>query len=277
MAYITKVTTQQKNTERYNVFLDYGKGEEYAFSVDQDVLVKFQLKKGKELDELDISEIQFDDEIKKAYSLALTFLSYRMRSEKEIVAYLKKKEVAEPIIPNIINKLVTNNYVNDKEFANAYVKTQKNTTTKGPGVIKQELLEKGINHSTIEASLEEYGQASQVESAVKLAEKMLRQSTKISKRQLKQKIEEMLMRKGYPRVIIQIALEEIVSNEPETEAEAEVDEEWEALEYQGRKAHNRFNNYNGREYEQKMKQALFRKGFSLDLISKYIEKVREEE
>lgn len=48
MAIITKITTQQKNQDRFNIFMDYGKGkgEEFAFSVDSDVLIKFQLKKG---------------------------------------------------------------------------------------------------------------------------------------------------------------------------------------------------------------------------------------
>lgn len=57
MPFITKISTQKKNTERFNIFLD----DKYAFSVDADVLVKFELKKGKELDDLDIIEIQYGD------------------------------------------------------------------------------------------------------------------------------------------------------------------------------------------------------------------------
>ena len=56
MPYITKISAQKNNEERVNIFLD----EKYAFSVDLDVLVKFDLRKGKELDELDIIEIQFN-------------------------------------------------------------------------------------------------------------------------------------------------------------------------------------------------------------------------
>ena len=49
MPIITKITTQKKNKERYNIFMDEGKGEQYAFSVDEAVLIKYQLKKGMEL------------------------------------------------------------------------------------------------------------------------------------------------------------------------------------------------------------------------------------
>lgn len=274
MAYITKITTQQKNKERYNVFMDYGKGEEYAFSVDQDVLVKFNLKKGLELDELDLTEIQFDDEIKKAYNQALTFLSYRMRSKQEIVSYLKSKEVDDQIIPDIIHKLKSFNYVNDVEFAEAYVKTQVNTSTKGPGLIKQELIEKGVTGQIIESSLELFSKEAQIETALKLSTKIQKKANKVSKIQQKQKTEELLTRKGFSWDIIQIVNEEVAMDDEDTEK----DEEWEAIQYQGRKAHSRYmRQYEGWEYEQKMKQALYRKGFSLDLISRFVEKMGEEE
>ena len=55
----------------------------------------------------------------------------------------------------------------------------------------------------------------------------------------------------------------------------EEDEEMEAIRYQGEKAHRKFSNYTGFEYEQKMKQTLFRKGFSMDLIEKFIEEIEE--
>lgn len=63
MPYITKISAQKNNTERVNIFLD----EKYAFSVDLDVLVQHDLKKGKELDEADIIEIQFGDAVKKGF------------------------------------------------------------------------------------------------------------------------------------------------------------------------------------------------------------------
>lgn len=45
MPVITKITTQKNSGERYNVYLDYGKGEEFGFGVDENVLIKYDLKK----------------------------------------------------------------------------------------------------------------------------------------------------------------------------------------------------------------------------------------
>ena len=88
MPNITKITTQKKRKDRYNIFVD----EKYAFSVDEEVLLKFHLKKGMELDDLLLAEIQFHDEIQKAFTDALNYLSYQIeRSESEIRLYFKKE------------------------------------------------------------------------------------------------------------------------------------------------------------------------------------------
>lgn len=263
MAIITKITTQKKNQDRFNVFMDYGKGEEFAFSVDSDVLIKFQLKKGMELDDFSFLEVQFQDDIRKAYNLAIHYLARRMRTEKEIKDYLLQKEMEEPVINEVLHKLADQKYINDEEFAFSYVRTQKNTSDKGPDVINIELKEKGINHDVIQRALEEYPQAEQIEKATKLCEKFFLKNTKDSERILRQKAEHMLLRKGYPFAVIHIAI-------MEAEVDKDIDEEMEAIQYQGEKALRKFSKYTGFEYEQKMKQALYRKGFSMDLIEKFL-------
>ncbi|MEH7247771.1 recombination regulator RecX [Neobacillus niacini] len=264
MTVITKITTQQKNQDRFNIFMDYGKGEEYAFSVDSDVLIRFQLKKGMEIDEFSILEIQFQDDIRKAYNQAINYLARRMRSEKEIREYLAKKEVEEPIVNEVLHKLAAQKYINDEEFAFSYIRTQKNTTDKGPDLIRMELREKGITEGIIKVVIREYPLEEQVEKAIKVSEKLMKKSSKESQRIAKQKAEQLLLRKGYPFDVIHLALNE-------ADIEKEEDEEMEAIRYQGEKAQKKYSKYSGFEYVQKVKVALYRKGFSMDLIEKYLE------
>ena len=73
MAVITKITAQKKRLDRYNIFI----AEKYAFSVDEEVLIKFDLKRGKELDEFDLADIQIQDDIQKAFTQSLHYLSHR--------------------------------------------------------------------------------------------------------------------------------------------------------------------------------------------------------
>jgi len=269
MAIITKITTQQKNQDRFNIFMDYGKGkgEEFAFSVDSDVLIKFQLKKGMELDDFSFMEIQYQDDIRKAYNKAIHYLSRRMRSEKEIRDYLFSKEIEEPVINEIIHKLSAFKYINDEEFALAYVRTQANTTDKGPTNIKMELKDKGIDEGTLMLALEEYPLEQQIEKATKISVKFYEKNAKESLKIQKQKLENLLLRKGYSYEVIHIAVNEASVN-------TDADEDMEAIRFQGEKALRKYSKYSGFEFQQKMKQTLYRKGFPMELIEAYLSQVK---
>jgi regulatory protein len=264
MAIITKITSQKHTDDRYNIFIDDGKGEKFAFSVDQDVLIRFQLKKGKELDEFEILDIQYGDAVKKAYNKAIEYLSYRMRSIKEVKDHLRKKEYNDAIIHEVILKLKEYKYVDDLEFAKAFVKTHWQTNGKGPSVIKRELSGKGIEQAMIEQALVQYDQEAQIEEAINHAEKVLKKNNNLSKVQLKQKIEQHLMRKGFSYSVISIALEEVSVEQDESE-------EWMALQKHAEKAKKKYQNEEPYQYKMKMKQFLYRKGFEIELIEKYLD------
>jgi regulatory protein len=270
MPVITKITAQKKLKDRYNIFTDAGDGEKYAFSVDEDVLIKHQLKKGMELDDFALTEILFQDDIRKAYGQAVQYLATRMRSEFEVRQQLKKKEVAEPIVNEVIHKLYYHQFLNDQEFSLSFVRTQMNTTDKGTNVIKQELKEKGINDSLIENALLEYPFEMQLEKAIILSNKYLQKNTRDSGKIAKQKTEQMLVRKGYSFDIIKEANSHIGGSKDENE-------EMEALRKQGEKLVQKYKLYSGYEFSQKIKQTLYRKGFSIDQIDQFLSEVENQE
>ncbi|EHA29199.1 MULTISPECIES: recombination regulator RecX [Bacillus] len=260
MPFITKISTQKKNTERFNIFLD----DKYAFSVDADVLVKFELKKGKELDDLDIIEIQYGDEVKKGFNRALDFLSYRMRSTKEVEDHLKKKETSPPVIAEVIHRLNDYKYLNDQEFASAYVSTHKKTNGKGPDVLFRELRAKGIDDDTIKEALSSFSFEDQTKEAVKHVEKLLKKDKKLSTKELKQRAQLQLQRKGFSFDVISAAMDQI-------EYENDEDTEKEALRLHAEKAFRKYRYDGSYESAMKVKQFLFRKGFSLDLIEQLLQ------
>ena len=269
MPVISKITAQKHNKDRYSIFIESGRGEEYAFSVDEDVLIKYQLKKGMELDDSGISDILFQDNIRKAYNLGIHHLSSRMRSEGEVRSYLKKKEVPELILEEAIRKLYEYNFLDDQAFADAYVRTQMNTSEKGPTVIARELKEKDVPPAVIEQALAGFEAENQLEKAIQLGLKYANKNKKDSTRILRKKLEQLLMRKGYPGSVIQVAMEEILTEKPE-------DEELEALVYQAERLLRKHSGLSGRELQYKMKQGLYQKGFPLDEIERYLSTIEEE-
>ncbi|MED2973086.1 recombination regulator RecX [Fictibacillus sp. B-59209] len=264
MALITKITTQKKNSDRFNVFIDQGNGEEFGFSVDTDILIKYKLKKGLEINTQELSSVLYEDEIKKGFNKALQFLSFRMRSEKEVHDYLKKNEYEESVIQEVIKRLKEYKYLDDAEFAKMFVRTRKNTTSKGTGVIARELVQKGVSSGHMEAALREFPYEEQVESAIKFAAKKSNQSKGISSNERKNKISQQLLQKGYSWEVIEEALRTV-------DLESSDEEEREALLKHAHKAHRRYKKFSGLQYKNKMKQHLYGKGFPITLIDEILE------
>ncbi len=264
MAIITKITTQKKNKERYNIYLDDGTGERYAFSVHEEIILTHRLKKGSEIDEFDIEEISFADDVSKSFQNAVSFLSYRMRSTQEVVQHLKEKDYSDAVIQEAIHKLNQVNYLDDEEFSIAYVRTNSKLSLKGPVLLKQELNQKGLSSTDIESALSHYIEEDQISNATKLAEKVVNKTTSSSEKMQKQKVSESLMRKGFSREVINNVIKEIAPEKVEGE-------EWAAICQTGAKAHRRYQKFKGWEYKRKMKQYLYQKGFPADLIEKYFE------
>ncbi|KIL47162.1 recombination regulator RecX [Jeotgalibacillus campisalis] len=267
MPVITKISQQKKNKERYNIFLD----GQYAFSVEEEVLARYQLSKNKELTDMDIGEIEYEDEIRKGFNKALIYLSYRMRSEYEIIIHLREHEMGEASIEETMHKLRKYGYVNDTEFAQAFLNTQLRTSDKGPRHIGQALKEKGIAAGIMEETLAQISQEEWIERAAQVLEKVIKKNPKQSKLQIKKKGQDTLSRKGYEGAVTGQVLSAIAIERNE-------EEKWTAIYSQAKKAHAKYiRKYEGYEYQQRMKQALFRKGFSAEEIERAIAHLKEED
>ncbi|WP_442598918.1 recombination regulator RecX [Neobacillus sp. D3-1R] len=265
MVYITKITTQKKQSDRFNIYVNDGTGEKYAFSVDEDVLIKYQLKKGVELDEFTQMEVLYQDTIRKALSTAIQCLAARMRSEKEVRDHLKQKENEDPVIQEVIHRLYSLKYLNDEEFSLAYVRTQMNTTDKGPNVVKAELKEKGISPDIMEKTINEYSYEMQLSKAIQLCQKAQKKKRNDSQFVFEQKLKQALSRKGYSFSIIDEAMMEMKDSVQE-------DTEFEAIKTQGEKAIKKYG-----EDNHKIKQFLYRKGFSMEHIEDFLRNLEQED
>ncbi|MCZ2260241.1 recombination regulator RecX [Sporosarcina sp. G11-34] len=267
MPIITKITQQKKDLERYNIFLD----EKYAFSVHETVLVKFGLTKGMPLEDWSIDEMVYEDEVSKAFNRGLNYLSFRMRSEFEVKTKLLDAGHGEAVALEALVKLKRLGFLDDEKFSEALLQTQKRTSSRGPKAIQQELQRKGIEKGLQEKILESYSEDEQVEVARKLAEKAAASSRSTPPRQVQQKIQNALLRKGYSFDIIKRALAEI-------DFERE-DDEWEEItEAVGEKAWRLYKSrFSGMELHNRVKQAMYQKGISFDRIDRFIEKKENEE
>ena len=147
------------------------------------------------------------------YNLSLRFLSYRPRSEKEILDYLKKKASNSPsltddITDQIIEKLKDYKFIDDVVFARFWVEQRTKFKHKPIRVIEYELKQKGIDGEIIDEILSRFDGNKEIdlESAKKLAEKKLDFYRGLPPQKRQEKVMNYLLRKGFNYDIVKKAL-----------------------------------------------------------------------
>ncbi|WP_181186205.1 recombination regulator RecX [Alkalicoccus urumqiensis] len=271
MPELARIQTAKKTKNRYHLFVKEGEGETYACSISEDVLVKEGLQKGQQLSGDDLERLKETDALDKAFQKALNYLSYRMRSEKEIRDYLKQEEVPPEEIDDMISRLEELDFLHDARFAEAFVRTKRDQSKKGPMVIRQELFQKGISDAVTAQALEQYSEEQQIDDAIKLVEKKQHSYKKESTRQREQKLMQFLMQRGYSSAVASTAVKEADLEESQAMEE-------EALDKWAEKAWRKYEKDDPWKRRQKVKQALYRRGFSGDPVEAWMnEKEMEEE
>lgn len=262
---ITKIETQ-KRKGRYNIYLD----EEYAFPVDEAVLVKHVLFKGMEITKEFQKQLEQEDNFSKAFSRAVNYLSYSLRSEKEVRDDLVDHEFSLETAIDVIKKLKEMKYIDDLTYAESYTRTAANLNGKGPYNIRQELKKRGVKETIIEQALLEYPMEQRIENGVAAAEKALKRTQRSSSKEANNKVRQSLMQKGFNK-------DEITEILAQVETEKDEDEEYEALKKQGEKIWRKQSKLVGSKKIQKVKSSLYQKGFNGELINQFIEEKEFEE
>ncbi|WP_434564180.1 regulatory protein RecX [Thermoanaerobacterium thermosaccharolyticum] len=147
---ITNIEKQKNNSMRFNVYID----NKYAFSVSYEEKKEFNLEEG-----IDINEEQYNYYVnflvnKSAYNDSLKFLSYSMRTKKELIDKLKLKGYDDSIINNVLEKLIQQRYIDDEYYAELYIKEKKERLY-SKYRIYNELYRKGIDPSIITSKLDQ--------------------------------------------------------------------------------------------------------------------------
>src|SRR5699024_2895738 len=129
----------QKRKGRYNIYIN----DDFAFGVDEEVLIKFELSKGLHVTKELQKKIENEDSYYKAYQKTLNYLSYSLRSEKQSGDYLAKHELYH-FSERMVEQLKSMRFIDDLNFAESFVRSQANINEKGPRNIEQDLKKKEL-------------------------------------------------------------------------------------------------------------------------------------
>ncbi len=148
---ITQIKKTNNNLYEITIKKD---NEEHTFKITEDFVIKYQLYHNKILSHEEYLLLKSLVNDSTIYTKTLNYISFKMRTEQEVIIYLKGKGCSESYLVEIIEKLKKLNYINDKKYSELYVKYQFSTNKKGPLLIKDELLKKKIKKTLIEESLQ---------------------------------------------------------------------------------------------------------------------------
>lgn len=171
---------------------------------------QLNLSKGKILNDEEFSKLKDFNDYNVNFSKALNFISYRIRSKKEVYTKLKKEDVPEEHIDKIISKLEEDEYINDYRFAKAFFESKTRINKWSNKRIKYELIQKGISKDITNEISSNFKEL-EFENAKDLVEKKLPQwERKFDGFKLKNKVYTFLSSKGFDYNTIERVLGELL-------------------------------------------------------------------
>ena len=135
------------------------------------------------------------------YNKVIKYIGIRLRSKKEITDYLKKMDLSTEVVDDILNKLITNKYIDDERFSQAYIKDKYNFSNNGPYKIINELVKLGIDKDMAYASTFDII-TNEEEKINKLINKYVKSDKKHDWYYLRNKIYNNLINLGYSKEIV---------------------------------------------------------------------------
>ncbi len=237
---------KKMKNNKYKVFFE----DNTYMLLHEDIILKYNLISNKNIDDKMYDNIINDNNEYLIYDIAVKYIDIRLRSEKEIFEYLKRKNININLIEKIIKKLRENKLINDISYIKSYIYDKININKLGPNRIKKDLINLGFNKEDIDNELLNIDKSIILENLDSLITKKINQSKNYSGNVLKQKLINYFILQGYDS-------DDIISI---INTKNLYDKDLLQIEYN--KLYNKYSKkYSGNKLEMIIKQKLFQKGF----------------
>ncbi|HEX7049442.1 MAG TPA: RecX family transcriptional regulator [Longimicrobiales bacterium] len=147
---ITALQPQKHHPERVNVFVDGA----FRLGLAVEVASGAGLCVGAEVDEELLAAVERRDLAWKAREAALQLLAYRSRTEAELRRRLLHKEFPADVVDACVGDLAERGFVDDGEFAAAFVRDRVRSRPRGGRRLVQELRARGVDREMAEETVE---------------------------------------------------------------------------------------------------------------------------
>ncbi len=209
---ITALEPQKHSSDRVNVYLD----DVFAFGLA--LLLASSLRVGMALTDDEIAALRLADEVERAREKALSYLSFRPRSEAELRNYLLESDFSAATVAEVLERFRGVGLVDDEAFARFWADNRARFRPRGKRMLVQELRQKDVASGVIETTLAEYDE---VAAAQQVAEEQARRLAHLPPDQFRRRLWDRMLRRGFSPDIIQ----EILATQPFFQLDTEESEE----------------------------------------------------
>ncbi len=214
-----------------------------------DVILKYNLLLSKEIEESKLKEILEFNSYLESYNIALKYISFKLRTEKEIIKRLKGFN--KNAIDYTLKRLKDEGYLNEELYIKSYINDEINLKVVGPNKILYNLKKLGFKEKNIQNYLNTFSNDIWLDKIKKFIAKRMSINHNLSGIMLKQKIVQELISRGF----IKDDILTIIDNYDFKDNKDIYEKEYTKIKNKLMKK------YSGEELEYQIKMALIKKGF----------------
>ncbi|MFW5870489.1 MAG: regulatory protein RecX [Candidatus Sumerlaeota bacterium] len=207
---VTRLKATGRNAARTRVELD---GEVWA-EIDTEVVLKWQLVRGQELDTDEQTRLLEDDACVRARRAAARLLHARPRARRELEQRLLQKEFAPSVVERTLDYFEEKGDLNDAAFARRYAAHMlKTRSTIGPRKLALKLRQLGVADRHIDDALAESAIASDEEQRRRceiLARKKLASMRRLDPLKRRRRLQGALARAGFSPEVYSTVLRDML-------------------------------------------------------------------
>ncbi|MFB9273535.1 regulatory protein RecX [Cohnella cellulosilytica] len=218
--------SEDRNSEDWNFEVDEliagakaaKRSEETVLTVHEDTLVGWRLLKDRKLTADEVETLRQDEAKEEAYRSAMLMLERRPRTTAELSRALKRKGYAADVIEACVERLRSRKMLDDSAYAKRFTEQRAAGQRKGRMLIRQELLQRGVDRQDVERAIGDLDGEVEREAALALARKRW-PATKGNDRERKMKLMGILLRRGFPSALARMAAQQAADESGEALAD----------------------------------------------------------
>lgn len=173
------------------------------------LIVNSGLRVGLEIEAEIVDRLIAADEVIRAKNYALSLLREEIQSKGQMETRLEQEGFTEQAIHTVITELIQAGNIRDRKYAENWVRRRQKSNPRGKTVLKQELVERGIDLKTAEKVVAEVEIEDEERLALELAQKRARQYKRLPLHVAKRRLHGVLARRGFDAETIQQVLNQV--------------------------------------------------------------------